>query len=101
MSGAERPTSGQVSSRIEIVFPPLYAIIDAGLVKTSELSFAEMMAESGVEILQYRGKHATSRQLFDICSLLARQWPRLVKNSPRGPRFIVELYSLSPRVKRH
>jgi thiamine-phosphate pyrophosphorylase len=79
---------------MNIVFPPLYAIIDAGLLKTSELSFAKMMAESGVEILQYRSKHATSRQLFEICSLLARQWPRLVKNSParnspRAPRFIV------------
>jgi thiamine-phosphate pyrophosphorylase len=68
---------------MEIVFPPLYAIIDADLSKTSELSFAEMMAESGVEILQYRSKHATSRQLFEICSLLARQWSRLAKNSPR------------------
>ena len=68
---------------MSIVFPPIYAIIDAGLVKTSELSFAEMMAESGVEILQYRSKHATPRQLFEICSLLARQWPRLAKHSPR------------------
>lgn len=75
---------------MKIVFPPLYAIIDAGLLKISELSFAEMMAESGVEILQYRSKHATSRQLFEICSLLARQWPRLVqKTSPRAPRFVV------------
>jgi thiamine-phosphate pyrophosphorylase len=89
MSGAERPTSGPGSGQFEIVFPPLYAIIDAGLVKTSELSFAEMMAESGVEILQYRSKHATSRQLFEICSVLARQWPRLAGNSPRAPRFIV------------
>jgi thiamine-phosphate pyrophosphorylase len=90
MSGADGLNSGkQTSGQIEIVFPPLYAIIDAGLVKTSELSFAEMMAESGVEILQYRSKHATSRQLFAICSLLARQWPRLAKHSRRAPRFIV------------
>jgi thiamine-phosphate pyrophosphorylase len=83
MSGPQPPTSGESSGQIEIVFPPLYAIIDASLVKTSELSFAEMMAESGVEILQYRSKHATSRQLFAICSVLAREWPRLAKNSPR------------------
>jgi thiamine-phosphate pyrophosphorylase len=89
MSGADHATLGQGFSQIEIVFPPLYAIIDAVLVKTSELSFAEMMAESGVEILQYRSKHATSRQLFQICSLLSRQWPRLAANSPRRPRFIV------------
>jgi thiamine-phosphate pyrophosphorylase len=68
---------------MNIVFPPLYAIIDAGLLKTSELSFAKIMAESGVEILQYRSKHATSRRLFEICSLLAREWPQLAKNLPR------------------
>ena len=71
------------------MFPPLYAIIDPGLLKTSELSFAKMMAESGVEILQYRSKHATSRQLFEICSLLAREFPRPAGNSPRALRFIV------------
>jgi thiamine-phosphate pyrophosphorylase len=75
--------------QMSIVFPPLYAIIDAGLLKTSELSFAEMMAESGVELLQYRSKHATSRQLFEICALLSRQWPRLAQKSPSPPRFIV------------
>lgn len=74
---------------MKIVFPPLYAIIDAGLLKTSELSFAEMMAESGVEILQYRSKHATSRQLFEMCALLSRQWTSLGVNSPRPLHFIV------------
>ena len=74
---------------MKIVFPPLYAIIDAGLLKTSELAFAEMMAESGVELLQYRSKHASSRQLFETCSLLSRAWPRLCVKSPRPPRFIV------------
>jgi thiamine-phosphate pyrophosphorylase len=74
---------------MNIVFPPLYAIIDADLVKTSELSFAEMMAESGVEILQYRSKHATSRQLFEVCSALARRFPPAVGKSPRALRFIV------------
>ena len=52
-----------------------------------------MMAESGVEILQYRSKYATSRQLFDTCAVLAREWPRLTANfpagQPRAPRFIV------------
>lgn len=91
MSGATSP----VSPHSDIVFPPLYAIFDAGLAKTSELSFAEMMANSGVAILQYRSKHATSRQLFEICSVLAREWPRLASNPsagktpPHAPRFIV------------
>ena len=79
------------------MFPPLYAIIDAGLLKTSELSFAEMMAESGVELLQYRSKHATSRQLFEICALLSREWPRLAKKSPRAPRFIVPRFIVNDR----
>ena len=51
---------------MNLVFPPLYVIIDAALLKTSELSFAEMMTESGVELLQYRNKHATSRELFEV-----------------------------------
>lgn len=45
-------------------FPPLYAIIDADLLKISEIAFAEKMVEGGVELLQYRAKHATSRELF-------------------------------------
>jgi thiamine-phosphate pyrophosphorylase len=63
--------------------------MDASLLKTSELSFAQMMAESGVELLQYRNKHATSRRLFEICSLLARPWPRLDQGATRPMRFIV------------
>jgi thiamine-phosphate pyrophosphorylase len=78
---------------MKIVFPPLYAILDAALLKTSELSFAGVMAESGVQLIQYRAKHATSRQLFEVCALLARQWPILAPKSPRpprlAPRFIV------------
>jgi thiamine-phosphate pyrophosphorylase len=74
---------------MKIVFPPLYAIIDASLLRTSGPSFAKMMAESGVEILQYRDKHATSRQLFEACSLLSRELSELAQRSPRAPRFIV------------
>jgi thiamine-phosphate pyrophosphorylase len=74
---------------MSIVFPPLYAIIDADLLKTSELSFAEMMAESGVEILQYRSKHASSRQLFEISLRLSRHCASLSEKSGRPLRFIV------------
>ncbi len=56
---------------MSVVFPALYVIIDSTLLQTSELSFAEMMAESGVELLQYRAKHATSRQLFEVSNLSA------------------------------
>lgn len=83
---------------MSLVFPPLYAIIDAALLKTSELSFAEMMAESGVELLQYRNKRASSRQLFEIsqsicvklCGASRKGVGETHSSVPRGkPRFIV------------
>ena len=74
---------------MSIVFPPLYAIIDAALLKTSELSFAEMMAESGVELLQYRHKRATSRELFEASRSLSARLSRLSKPGVYEPRFVV------------
>jgi thiamine-phosphate pyrophosphorylase len=74
---------------MSLVFPPLYAIIDAALLKTSELSFAEMMAESGVELLQYRNKHATSRELFDVSQSISAKLSRLARQGAYEPRFIV------------
>ncbi|HJY87718.1 MAG TPA: thiamine phosphate synthase [Candidatus Acidoferrales bacterium] len=68
---------------MRLVFPRLYAIIDAGLLKTSELAFAEMMAESGVELIQYRNKKSPARYLFEIAHNLAQFL------NPRGVRFIV------------
>lgn len=50
---------------MRVVFPPLYAIMDAALLKTSELGCAEMLAESGVTLIQYRNKQASSRILFE------------------------------------
>jgi len=74
---------------MSLVFPPLYAIIDAALLKTSELSFAEMMAESGVELLQYRNKHASSRELFDASQSISAKLSRLARAGAYEPRFIV------------
>ena len=74
---------------MSLVFPPLYAIIDAALLKTSELSFAEMMAESGVELLQYRNKHATSRELFEVSQSISAKLSRLARPGAYEPRFIV------------
>jgi len=79
---------------MNLVFPPLYAIIDGALLKTSELSFAKMMAESGVELLQYRNKHASSRQLFEVSQaisvkLSAAARPGAGKAHSHAPRFIV------------
>lgn len=69
---------------MKLVFPRLYAIMDAVLLRTSELAFAQMLAESGVELIQYRNKQASSRNLFQISknliSFLRRQGVRLVVN---------------------
>jgi thiamine-phosphate pyrophosphorylase len=74
---------------MSLVFPPLYAIIDAALLKTSELSFVEMMAESGVELLQYRNKRATSRQLFEASRSISARLSRVARIGEYEPRFIV------------
>jgi thiamine-phosphate pyrophosphorylase len=83
---------------MSLVFPPLYAIIDADLLKTlsleaREVAFAEMMAESGVELLQYRDKRATSRRLFEVSrtlsAILSKYPSRIASTALPGPRFIV------------
>ena len=75
---------------MNLVFPPLYAIIDVALLKkTSELSFVEMMAESGVELLQYRNKRASSRELFEASRSISATLSRLAKPGSNKPRFIV------------
>ena len=80
-----------------ITFPSLYVILDADLLQTRageprELSFARLMAESGVELLQYRAKHATSRQVFETCKLLTTSLADFAfTHNPRSvaPRLIV------------
>ena len=74
---------------MSLVFPPLYAIIDAVLLKTSELSFAEMMAESGVGLLQYRNKRATSRELFQASQSISAKLSGLTRQGVHESRFIV------------
>lgn len=69
--------------RMPLVFPKLYAIMDAALLKTTELACAEMLAQAGVELIQYRNKSATSRQLFEVSESLSRFFNR------RGGRLIV------------
>src|SRR5882672_1790973 len=68
---------------MNLVFPRLYAIIDPALLTISELALAEALAESGVELIQYRSKAATSRQFFEISMQLSKSL------GPRGARFIV------------
>jgi thiamine-phosphate pyrophosphorylase len=68
---------------MNLVFPRLYAIIDPSLLTTSELSLAEALAGSGVELIQYRNKTASSRHFYEI----SRQLTQALKT--RGVRFIV------------
>jgi thiamine-phosphate pyrophosphorylase len=68
---------------MNLVFPRLYAIIDPTLLTISELVLAETLAGSGVELIQYRNKTASSRQYFEISRQLAHVL------GPRGVRLIV------------
>ena len=68
---------------MNLVIPRLYAIIDPTLLTISELELAAMLAESGVELVQYRNKTGSSRQFFEI----SRQLANTLK--PRGVRFMV------------
>ena len=68
---------------MNLVFPRLYAILDATLLTISELDLAEALAGSGVELIQYRNKTASSRQFFEI----SRQLSTLL--TLRGVRLIV------------
>jgi thiamine-phosphate pyrophosphorylase len=68
---------------MNLVIPPLYAILDPSLLTTTELILAEMLAESGVELIQYRHKNASSREFFEISLRLSTALAQ------RGVRFIV------------
>lgn len=68
---------------MSLVFPRLYAIMDAVLLRTTELVFAEMLAQSGVKLIQYRNKQASSRRLFEVSKNL------VAAMRPSGCRVIV------------
>ena len=69
---------------MNLVFPRLYAIIDPTFLTISELALAEALAASGVELIQYRNKTASSRQFFEISrqisSALGSRRVRLIVN---------------------
>jgi thiamine-phosphate pyrophosphorylase len=55
-------------------FPRFYAIIDAAqLEQRSPLAVFDMLVSAGVEMIQYRNKEGSARQLFDISRQLADQ----------------------------
>lgn len=57
-------------------FPPLYAILSADLLSSSDLNytveFAGMLANAGVGIIQYRNKSATARAILEVSSQISR-----------------------------
>jgi len=57
--------------------------MDASLIKTSEIAFAEVLAECGVELVQIRNKNASSRDFLQISKQLSTFFNR------RGVRLIV------------
>ena len=68
---------------MRLVFPKLYVIMNASLLHISETAFAQMLAESGVGLVQYRSKAASSRDYFEASLHLAERF------RARGVRFIV------------
>jgi thiamine-phosphate pyrophosphorylase len=72
---------------MKTAIPRLYAIMDATLLSNlaanSEPAFADMLASSGIELIQYRNKLASSRALFEDSSRIAQAL------SGRSVRFIV------------
>ena len=68
---------------MNLMFPRLYAIIEPTLLTISELALAEALAESGVELIQYRNKTATSRHIYETSLQLSKLL------GSRGVRFIV------------
>ena len=77
---------------MKVVFPRLYAIIDADLLRRGrreasrareEVAVAVALAESGIELIQYRDKTASPRELFSSARELADAL------RPAGVRFIV------------
>lgn len=47
-------------------FPPLYVILDAALCGPSALDLARSLASAGADLLQYRDKQASSRELYEV-----------------------------------
>jgi thiamine-phosphate pyrophosphorylase len=63
-------------------FPPLYPILDVASVN-SEARIPEVIAESGVGLLQVRDKHASARAVFEASKGL------VARLTPQGVRVIV------------
>ena len=58
---------------MNLVLPPLYVILDAALLTTSELDVAKKLSDAGVRLFQYRNKRGSSRELLQASSALAEE----------------------------
>ena len=58
---------------MSLVLPPLYVILDAALLTTSELDVAKKLSDAGVRLFQYRNKRGSSRELLQASSALAEE----------------------------
>jgi thiamine-phosphate pyrophosphorylase len=55
-----------------LAFPSLYVIMDAVLTGPSAVDLAESLASAGAELIQYRDKLGSSRQIYETCRSLAQ-----------------------------
>jgi len=53
------------------LFPPLYVVLDKDLLTMPASKCAQELISAGVELIQYRAKHSSSRDYFGICANLA------------------------------
>ncbi len=58
---------------MSLVLPPLYVILDAALLTTSELDIAKKLMDAGVRLFQYRNKRGSSREVLQASSALATE----------------------------
>lgn len=65
------------------MFPLLYAVLDEDLLNTPASKCAQELISAGVDLMQYRAKHLSSRKYFEVCSNLAETL------ASRNARFIV------------
>ncbi len=68
---------------MSLVLPPLYVILDAALLTTSEQDIAKKLMGAGVRLFQYRNKRGSSRELLQASSALASEL------APQGATFFV------------
>lgn len=68
---------------MSLVLPPLYVILDAALLTTSEIEIAQSLSDEGARLFQYRNKRGSSRELLQSASILAAEL------SQRGALFFV------------